>query len=189
MPRNSRKKNRKNNKKNNGWQLAYELEGAAFGAADGVICILGLIFGVAIATQNTTLILIAALAGGVADAFGNSIGFFISQSTERGVQIQRKKGGEVTHVHTKQETILNSVFSFIATLIVLGILLFPFILFSIGDALIMTTALGVLILFFLGIFVAKLTGENQIKTAAIFILLGISGAAVGYFIGSLFKIS
>jgi VIT1/CCC1 family predicted Fe2+/Mn2+ transporter len=52
----------------------------------------------------------------------------------------------------------------------------------------MTTALGILILFFLGIFVAKLTGENQIKTAATFIILGIAGAAVGYFIGSLFKI-
>ena len=187
MPRNSRKKNRKNNKKNNGWQLAYELEGAAFGIADGVICILGLIFGVAIATQNTNLTIIAALAGGVADAFGNSIGFFISQSTERGVQIQRKKGGEETHIHTKQETILNAVFSFIATIIVLGVLLFPFLIFNIWNALVMTTAIGILILFFLGIFVAKLTGENQIKTAAIFIILGIVGAVIGYFIGSLFK--
>jgi predicted membrane protein (TIGR00267 family) len=72
---------------------------------------------------------------------------------------------------------------------VLGVLLFPFLIFNIWNALVVTTALGILILFFLGIFVAKLTGENQIKTAATFIILGIAGAAIGYFIGSLFKIS
>ena len=177
------KKNGKNN-----LMLAYELEGAAFGVADGVICILGLIFGVAIATQSPQFVIIAAIAGGVADAFGNSIGFFISQSAERGVQIQRKKGGEVTHVHTKQETILNAVFSFIATLVVLGILVLPFLILNMSQALIMTTVLGIIILFIHGFLIAKLTDEHQLRLAVIFVLLGMAGVAIGYFIGSLFKV-
>ena len=171
------------------WQLAYELEGAAFGTADGVICLLGLIFGVAIATQSTSLIIIAAMAGGIADAFGNSIGFFISQSTERGVQIQRKKRGHETHIHTKQETILNAVFSFVATITVLFILILPFLLFSIWTALVMASAMGIVILFALGFIVAKLTNENQLKTAVTFVLLGIAGVVVGYVVGSLFKVN
>jgi len=169
--------------------IAPELEGMAFGIADGVICILGLIFGVAIATQSTTLIIIAALAGGVADAFGNSIGFFISQSAERGVQMQRKKRGNVTNIHTKQETIMNAVFSFVATIVMLFILLSPFLVLNMWSALIVTSSIGVLILFVLGFFIAKLTGEDSLRTAIIFVILGIAGVAVGYFIGSLFKIA
>jgi len=181
------KKGKNNN--NKGWHLAYELEGVAFGTADGVICTLGLIFGVAIATNNISLIIISAVAGGVANSFANSIGVFISQSAERGVQMQRKEIGHETHVHTKQETVLNAAFSFIASLAVLSILLLPFLIFNIGTALILTSILGIVILFTLGFMIAKLTRENRMKTAVIFVLLGIAGVVVGYIIGSLFKVN
>ena len=69
----------------------YGMEGVAFGLTDGIICFLGIIIGVAEATQNVRLVVIAGIVSGIADALGNSIGFFVSQSTERGVQIHHKK--------------------------------------------------------------------------------------------------
>lgn len=69
----------------------YWMEGVAFGLADGIICCLGLVIGVAEATVNLpllerrSLILASGILGGLANAFGNSIGFFLSQETERSV--------------------------------------------------------------------------------------------------------
>lgn len=68
----------------------YWMEGVAFGLADGIICCLGIVIGVAEATINLpllerrSLILASRILGGL---FGNSIGFFLSQETERSVQI------------------------------------------------------------------------------------------------------
>lgn len=66
-------------------EFGYGLEGASFGLADGIICFLGIILGVAEATKDVKLVIISGIVGGIADAFGNSFGFFISQRTERGV--------------------------------------------------------------------------------------------------------
>jgi VIT1/CCC1 family predicted Fe2+/Mn2+ transporter len=62
---------------------SYRLEGIAFGLADGLIMCLGLIIGVAEVTFETRLVIITGIIGGFANAFGNSIGFFMSQSAER----------------------------------------------------------------------------------------------------------
>ena len=60
-------------------EQSYRLEGIAFGLADGLIMCLGLIIGVAEVTSNTRLVIITGIIGGFANAFGNSIGFFMSQ--------------------------------------------------------------------------------------------------------------
>ncbi|MCW3993915.1 MAG: VIT1/CCC1 transporter family protein [Candidatus Bathyarchaeota archaeon] len=66
---------------------SYRLEGIAFGLADGLIMCLGLIIGVAEVTSDTRFVIITGIIGGFANAFGNSIGFFMSQSAERAIQI------------------------------------------------------------------------------------------------------
>ncbi|MEM2974434.1 MAG: VIT1/CCC1 transporter family protein [Candidatus Micrarchaeia archaeon] len=165
-----------------------KLEGAAFGIADGIICILGLIFGVAIATQNAWLIIIAAVAGGVADALGNSIGFFISQSAERGVQIQMRRDGRKVHVHTKLETVESAVFSFVATIIVLCVLVLPFVFLDINSALLATSVIGMAVLFILGTCIGGLAGEDRLGQALLFVALGAAGVTVGFLVGYLFKI-
>jgi hypothetical protein len=70
---------------------SYLLEGIAFGLADGLIMCLGLIIGVAEATSSTNLVIITGIIGGFANAFGNSIGFFMSQSAERALELSRDK--------------------------------------------------------------------------------------------------
>ena len=83
---------------------SYRLEGIAFGLADGLIMSLGLIIGVAEATTDPRLVIIAGVIGGFANAFGNSIGFYMSQSAERGLQIlEIVEHGVTTNVHSKTE--------------------------------------------------------------------------------------
>jgi len=69
---------------------SYRLEGIAFGLADSLIMCLGLTIGVAEATSDTQLVIITGIIGGFANAFGNSIGFFMSQSAERALQIRAR---------------------------------------------------------------------------------------------------
>lgn len=84
------------------------------------------IVGVAVATYDSALVPITGNVGGVADALGNSIGFFVSQATERAVQIRASENGENTHIHSKQEVYMSGVFSFLSTLAALILVLFPF---------------------------------------------------------------
>lgn len=159
-------------------------QGAAFGLVDGFICLSGIILAVAGATSNPTIVLIAGLAGGIADGLGNSIGFYISELTERGYQIHgQREHGERTAVHSRAEVLLSAVFAFISTFAVLVVLIIPFILLGIYEAMIASFAIAIVGLFSLGSYVGKLSGESQFGTGLKYAILGIVGAAVALFVG------
>ena len=162
------------------------LEGFAFGMTDGIICFLGIIIGVAQATRDPKMVLIAGIVGGVADAFGNSIGFYISQLTEQSIQEHQKTTlAQEVRVHTQKEVIFSGIFSFIATIIALILLIGPY--FFIQDfqtAIIITLFLGVFALFFLGLYVAKVCGKNKIKMGLMYSIIGIVGAILSYGVGT-----
>ena len=169
-------------------ETRYRMEGFAFGLADGVICFIGLTIGVAEATSDPVLVIIAGVIGGLADAFGNSIGFFISQSTERGVQIHETvEHGAKVRVHSRREVLMSGVFSFSATILALIILLSPFLFFSINTAVIVTFSLGMVLSFILGGYVGKLSGENPYKTGLKYAILASIGAVISYLIGDFLK--
>jgi len=166
----------------------YGLEGVAFGLADGIICFIGIIIGVAVATQSVRLVVISGIIGGIADALGNSFGFFISQSAERGVQISNvEEYGQELRVHSKKEVLMSAVLSFGATILALVFLIFPFLFLSIFPAVASTFLIGSLALFILGRYVAKMSRESTFKTGLKFALLGISGAIVSYLVGDLLR--
>jgi len=169
-------------------KLIEGFQGAAFGLADGVICILGMIIGVAVATSDLKLILIAAVAGGIADALGNAIGFYMSELSERGSQIHSQKHGVNSAIHSLREVLMSGVFSFVATIFVLVVLLAPFLLLDIGKALITSILLSIALLFSLGVYVGKLSEESALRTGIKYIVLGIIGAAISYVIGDVLKI-
>jgi len=160
-----------------------QLEGAAFGMADGVICALGMVIGAAAATSDPKPVLLIGLVGGVADAFGNSIGFYISQSAERGVQRHESARGRKVHVHTKLENILNGAASFIATILIFAVLVAPFVLVQIEAAVWMSCVIGAAMLALMGVYVARLSKENPIAMALEYAFLGLSGAIVSYLVG------
>jgi predicted membrane protein (TIGR00267 family) len=170
-------------------ETAYRMEGLAFGLVDGVICFLGLTIGVAEATSDPTLVIISGIIGGIANAFGNSIGFFISQSTERGVQIhETEEHGVKTRIHSKSEVFMSGVLTFLATILALVILISPFLVFkNITTAIVVTFSFGMILTFILGSYVGKLSRENPYKTGLKYAVLGIVGAVISFFIGDFLK--
>jgi len=159
---------------------SYRLEGIAFGLADGLIMCLGLIIGVAEATSDTRLVIITGVIGGFANAFGNSIGFFMSQSAERALQIQTTEHGSTTRIHSKREIFTNSLFSFASTIVATLVLLFPFTCFSMSHAAITTFIIGTTMAFILGSYVGKISRENPYKTGLKYALLAVLGALISH---------
>ncbi len=165
---------------------SYRLEGIAFGLADGLIMCLGLIIGVAEATSQTHLVIITGIIGGFANAFGNSIGFFMSQSAERALQIHETTDhGANTRIHSKKEVFTNSIFSFASTIAATLILLSPFIWFSMDNAVIFTFVMGTVMAFVLGSYVGKASHENPYKTGIKYALLAVLGAIISHYIADL----
>jgi len=162
---------------------SYRLEGVAFGLADGLIMCLGLIIGVAEATSSTQLVIITGIIGGFANAFGNSIGFFMSQSAERALQIHETTNhGAKTRIHSKREIFTNSIFSFSSAIAAVLILLSPFTFLSMNHAAILTFIIGSTMAFILGSYVGKISHENPYKTGLKYALLAILGAIISHFI-------
>jgi len=159
---------------------SYRLEGIAFGLADGLIMCLGLIIGVAEATSSTELVIITGIIGGFANAFGNSIGFFMSQSAERALQIQTTEHGATTRIHSKREIFINSLFSFASTIVATLVLLSPFTCFCMSNAAILTFIIGTTMAFILGGYVGKISRENPYKTGLKYALLAILGALISH---------
>jgi len=167
----------------------YALEGIAFGLTDGIICFLGLAIGVARATSDPTLVIIACVIGGIADAFGNSIGFLISQATERSVQIHEvKEHGKKTRIHSKREVLISGVFTFLATILVLILLISPFLFLNIAFAMILAVLSGTIMSFVLGSYVGKLSGVSPNKSGFKYACFTIAGALISYTIGELLSI-
>ncbi|HYA22496.1 MAG TPA: VIT1/CCC1 transporter family protein [Thermoproteota archaeon] len=163
-------------------------QGAAFGLADGVICILGMIVGVAVATQDVNFILIAGITGGLADALGNSFGFYLSELTERGTQIYQKSQGKDVSAHSMREVLASGVLSFAATVFALVILLIPFLLTNIWGALAWCCVEGAVVLFLLGLYVGRLSGENPAGMGVRYVILGAIGAVLSFAVGDILKV-
>lgn len=167
-------------------ETSYRLEGIAFGLADGLIMSLGLIIGVAEATTDPRLVIIAGIIGGFANAFGNSIGFYMSQSAERGLQIHEiTEHGVTTKVHSKKEVYLNSVLAFVCSAIVSAALLSPFIFLNMAIAVISAFALGVSVAFFLGFYIGKLSQENRLISGLKYAIIALLGAIISHLVADL----
>lgn len=170
------------------FKLHFLMESVAFGLTDGIICFLGIIVGVARATGSSVDILIAAIIGGIADALGNSIGFFVSQSTERAVQMRGAEEGNNMHIHSKKEVWLSGVFSFLATLLVLVLLLVPFALFEVWTATTASFIIGTVSAFILGTYIGNLSKENRFKCGVKYAFITIAGAVISYGVGEIIHI-
>ncbi|UCG44870.1 MAG: VIT1/CCC1 transporter family protein [Candidatus Bathyarchaeota archaeon] len=168
---------------------SYHLEGVAFGLADGLIMCLGLIIGVAEVTADTRFVVIAGVIGGFANAFGNSIGFFMSQSAERALQIHETTDhGKITRIHSRKEVLTNSIISFISTVAAVGILLAPFALLQMNEATILTFIVGSMMAFLLGSYTGRLCHENAFREGLKYAALAILGAVISHFIADLIQI-
>jgi len=169
-----------------GHKTSYSLEGVAFGLADGLIMSLGLIIGVAEATTDSRFVVIAGVIGGFANAFGNSIGFYMAQSAERGLQIHEvTEHGVTTSVHSKEEIYVNSFLAFLCSLAVSVALLSPFTFLNVATAVVVAFTLGVLVAFSLGSYVGKISKENSLSCGLKYAVVAFLGAIISHLVADL----
>lgn len=160
----------------NGWVEGFH--GLAFGLVDGLITMLGVIIGVAQATGEMRFVLISGLVAGVANAFGNSIGFYGSELAERGEHmVEGREPSSMTEVRR------SSLLSFFTSLGAALILMVPFLVFSQTLAMVMAVVLGAALLFSLGLLVGKLWRRHPLRYGLIYLVLGVAGAGLSFFVG------
>ncbi len=87
--------------------LVEGFQGVAFGTMDGLITILGVVIGIATATDSSAIVIISGVVVGVANSFGNSFGFYASELAERAEHMQENQ-----HVSSMAETRRSTVLAF-----------------------------------------------------------------------------
>ena len=170
-------------------ETSYRLEGVTFGLADGLIMSLGLIIGVAEATADPGFVVLAGIVGGFANAFGNSIGFFMSQSAERAIQIhETEEHNAQRNVHSKREIYVNSILAFACSVGISFVLLSPFLLLSLSVAVILAFVIGIIVAFILGSHIGKMCHESRLTSGLKYATIAFVGAVVSHFVADLLSI-
>ncbi len=165
-----------------GWVEGFH--GLAFGLVDGLITMLGVVIGVAQATGKTNLVLVSGLVAGIANAFGNSIGFYGSELAERGEHmIEGRQPSSMTEV--RRSTLL----SFAMTIVAVFALLTPFLLLQENFAIAMVVAVleGSALLFGLGLIVGRLWRHHALRYGLLYLTLGLTGTGLSFLVGDLVR--
>jgi len=161
------------------------LQGAVFGIVDGFIMLIGIVTAIVEATSNKNLVILAGIATGFADSLANAVGFSASELAERGQQISdRNKGKTHVRVHSMREVVLSGLLSFVATPLALMVPLIPFLFIDITTATVISLTVGLTALFLLGRYVGKLSSESPTRMGLRYLLMGVIGAVICYFIGA-----
>jgi predicted membrane protein (TIGR00267 family) len=154
-------------------------QGVAFGTMDGLITILGVVIGIATATQNSGVVVLSGLVAGLANAFGNTFGFYASELAERAEHIQENQHVS-SMAETRRSTLLAFAYSLASTLVVVA----PFFIFRLTYAMITSLILALALLFALGAVVGKFSHASSWKFGIRYVLLGLAGAALSFVIGA-----
>lgn len=214
-----------------------EISDVILGGQDGLVNVLGVVLGVASATANPFVILVAGLAATFAETISMAAVAYTSVKADRDYYNAEKKleeeeikktpeheAEEIREIYTKKGfkgKLLNDVVRvitsnkkvwvdtmmaeelnlapqfggsplksglvvFISTLIGSLIPLIPFALFnffSVGESIIISLILSVVILFAVGVVKAKLTVGNWLVSGLELAVIGTVAAGTGYFIG------
>jgi predicted membrane protein (TIGR00267 family) len=159
--------------------LIEGFQGVAFGTMDGMITILGVVIGIAAATQNSGAVVISGLVAGVANAFGNSFGFYASELAERAEHIQENQ-----HVSSMTETRRSTLLAFAHSVASTILIVAPFAMLSLRHAMIASLIIALAVLFALGALVGRFSHASPWKFAIRYALLGLAGAALSFMVGA-----
>jgi predicted membrane protein (TIGR00267 family) len=163
--------------------LVEGFQGVAFGTMDGLVTILGVVIGIANATESSAIVVISGLVAGVANAFGNSIGFYASELAERAEHLHENQ-----HVSSMTEARRSTLLSFLTSLASVAVPVVPFaVLADLHLAMIVSLIAALALLFALGGIVGKLSREKPWKFGFRYVLLGLVGAALSYIVGDILR--
>jgi len=160
--------------------LIEGFQGVAFGTVDGVITILGVVIGIATATQNSGAVVVTGLVAGLANAFGNSFGFYASELAKRAEHIQENQRLN-SMTETRRSTVLAFAHSVGSTVVIVA----PFFMLGLRYAMIASLTVGFVLLFGLGSVVGRFSHASPWKFAVRYVFLGLIGAALSFIAGAL----
>lgn len=145
------------------------IQGLTFGIMEGTILLLGLMLGMSV-TNNRAITALALMVTAFADALANSAGFHVSQETES---------------KERKEVWASTIYCFAATLLVMGLLVIPILVFeNFSTAILVSSGLAIIVLGLLGTYVAGKQREPAWKISLEYIAMGLLVAVVSYLLGN-----
>lgn len=172
--------------------IKHVAQGIAMGLMDGLITILGIIIGVGTATNDSRVVIISGLVGGVSNSFGTSIGFYTSENAERGQQIafykKSKARKEDKYIHSPSDIVWSTALTFIAGVMAHMLPVLPFLLSeSVEVGMIASFLICTLMLFLLGYYIGKTSETNGWRSGVRYVALGIASAVIAFVLGEVLK--
>jgi len=170
------------------------------GLIDGSLSTLGVIIGASGASP--AIIITAGLGGGVANGLSNILGAFTAEKAKMEMEISRlekamlKRGGlrgTVIHERAKRMTFIGGLSDGLSTILGSVIPVIPFLLmYPLGygrdTALILSVSVTIFLLFFLGVYLGKLSKENIAIAGVKMALIGLATAFICTLIEKSFNI-
>jgi hypothetical protein len=146
--------------------------GMAFGSMDAIINVVGILAGLGV-VGNKVAVILGILIAGVANSFGNSAGFHVSEEAEG--------------IHSRKEVWSSSVHAFFSTFLVTLVLLVPPLVLELSTGILISIALGIALLMGIGLFVGRRRGlsrKKRINIVVEYTAIGISVIIISYILGN-----
>jgi len=150
------------------------------GGQDGLVNVLGIVLGVGTATQNAKLILLTGLVATAAESVSMAAVAYTSSKAEKEFDKSvRDKHGKT--LRPLNEAVVVGISSVIGSLIPL----IPFVFLNVLTAMSTALVFCAIVLFCAGVFKARLTKTQPVRSGIELVVIGLLAALAGYVIGVL----
>ncbi len=155
------------------------------GGQDGLVNVLGLVLGVATATDSKKVVIIAALAALAAESISMAAVAYTSTKALRDYYKRRREKNHIDLKNPAHSALIVGFSSLIGSLIPL----IPFFLLPVKSAIIVSIIESIIILFIAGALKAKITVGNWKRSGTEMAVIGTIAALAGYLIGLLLGVA
>ncbi|MBN1289110.1 MAG: hypothetical protein JXA49_05680 [Actinobacteria bacterium] len=145
--------------------------GLSFGLTSGVITTMGLMVGLHSGTNSKIAVLGGIMTIAVADAFSDALGIHVSEESE--------------NVHTTREIWESTIFTFIAKFLFSSIFIVPVLLLNLSLAVMVSVAMGLLIIGAGSYFMARNQDEATWKVVAEHLTIAAVVVVLTHYVGEL----
>ena len=158
---------------------------------DGVLAILGVLFGSFLAGPDPKVVISAGLGAGIAMGVSGTWGAYLTERAERQMELKELEMATLTKLNEtkigKAATtavvviaLIDGLAPFLAASIILAPFLFLQALLTTSQIYFISAIIAFTMLFLLGIFLGKMSKEGLIKTGIIMVLAGVVSAAISF---------
>ncbi|MBI4173230.1 MAG: VIT1/CCC1 transporter family protein [Candidatus Aenigmarchaeota archaeon] len=151
------------------------------GGQDGVVNVLGIVLGVAVATQDSRIVIIAGIAATFAESVSMGAVSYTSSRAQREVYASmRRKSIPVEWESPMRNGIVTLFSTFAGSFVPVA----AFFVLPIWPAVWTSLILSTLFLFFMGAVEGSLTKRSKLRSGTELAIIGLVAAIVGYLIGA-----